>query len=170
MNDTIKYEKRDTLYKFLLEEYSFEVKEDNYYPENFGNFSIVLGYKEGNRNASSFLKSIFSTSLDFLIRYSFDRSQLTVDMANKYDVGDKWYSLYFIHDLIYNPDSINVMERQKDNELRLKELNSFLQKDFGKISNLFSKRNYSNTKKIIDEGLKKSFYLKLPSAKPHQKS
>ena len=165
MSDTIKYENRERLYKSLLEEFSFEVKEEKYLPDYFGNFSTVLGYKEGNRNVLSLLKTIFSTSVDFLIRYSYDRSQLAVEIASKYDVGDKWYSLYFVQDLIYNPDSINVFERERNNELRLEELNHFLRKDFDKISNLFSKRNYPNTRRLLDEGLKKTFYLKFPSAK-----
>ena len=79
----------------------------------------------------------------------------------------KFYTLSFIKDLIYNPESINTDEKRKDNSIVINELNDFLCKDFDKICELFSKKNYLETKRKLTEGLNKTFFLKFPFAKKH---
>lgn len=148
MEEIIKYENRESLYSFLLDDFGLKKIEEKYYPENFGNFHIVL------------------TATDFLLRYFNDRSILSVEIASKYENGDdKWYALSFIKDLIYDPENINANKAETDNSKRIGRLNNFLRQDFDKISELFSKQNYPNTRKRLDAELKKQFYLKFPSAK-----
>ncbi len=77
----------------------------------------------------------------------------------------KRYALSFIKDLIYNPEAINADETVKDNVTRIEELNNFLRKDFDKICELLSEVNYPDTRKKLEEGLNKQFFLRYPSAK-----
>ena len=148
MEEILKYEYRDNLYRFLIDDFGLKKVEDRYYPEDFGNFHIILA------------------ATNFLLRYFNDRSILSIEIASKYEsMDDKWYALSFIEDLIYNPENINARENESDNAKRIEKSNNFLRKDFERINELLSKQNYPNTKKALEEGLRKQFYLKFPSAK-----
>ena len=148
MEEILKYEYRDNLYRFLIDDFGLKKVEDRYYPEDFGNFHIILA------------------ATNFLLRYFNDRSILSIEIASKYEsMDDKWYALSFIEDLIYNPENINARENESDNAKRIEKSNNFLRNDFERINELFSKQNYPNTKKALEEGLRKQFYLKFPSAK-----
>jgi hypothetical protein len=148
MEEILNYESRDELYRFLVEDFGLRKTEDKYDSNNFGNFHIIL------------------TAVDFSLRYSSDRSIFTVEISSNYENGyDKWYALSFLKNLIYNPENINADNQNNDNATKIEELNSFLQNDFDKISELFSKRNYPDTKRKLEEGLRKQFYLRFPSRK-----
>ena len=146
MEEILKYENRKTLYQFLIDSYGFKVQEEKYYPDMAGNFYINLA------------------GGGVLLRYYNDRNFLSVDIASKDEI-ENLYALSFIKDLIYNPDAINADETIKDNATRIEELNIFLLKDFDKICELFSETNYPNTKKRLDEGLRKQFFLTHPTQK-----
>lgn len=148
MNENLTLEESRPFYTFLIDQFGFKKIDEGYYPENFGNFFVVL---KGE---------------DFSLQYHFDRSVFTIEiLGNQESDRNKWYSLYFIKDLIYNPDQINVFERKLSNNERIQELNSFVEKDFSQISDLFSKKSYPETKKKIDDGLRKSFFLRHPQQK-----
>ena len=144
MENILKYENRQILYQFLVDDYGFKIKEEKDY-KALGYYSDLVG---------NF----------FLLRYYNDRDVLSIDIASKADINNR-YALSFIKDLIYNPDAINSDENIKGNTTRMNELNDFLRKDFDKICELFSEANYHDTKKRLDEGLRKQFFLKHPDAK-----
>ncbi len=145
IEDILKYKNRQRLFHFLIESYGFTILDEKYYPKNAGGFYVDLVGKY------------------FLLRYYHDRNFLSIDIANLHQ--GEFYSLSFIKDLIYNPEVINGAEISKDNASRIKELNDFLIKDFERICELFSDANYPTTKKTLDEGLKKQFYLTHPTSK-----
>ncbi|MEK6154537.1 hypothetical protein WIW50_14805 [Flavobacteriaceae bacterium 3-367] len=145
MDEILKYENREKLYKFLVEEFSLVKKLDRYNPDSFGNFLIVL---EAN---------------DFLLTYVNDRSFLTINIASKLE-PDNGFALSFVRDFLYNPDNMNADEQEMDNVKRIEELNSFLRRDFAKISELFNAYNYPETKRKIDELLKQQFKRRYPDS------
>ncbi len=146
MENISKNENRENVYQFLIDSYRFKVENEKNYADKWGNFYIYL------------------TGEFFLLRYYSDRNFLSVEIASK-DEPENWYALSFIRDLIYNPEVINADETVKDNSTRIEGLNTFLREDFNTIGELFSKANYTDTKKRLDEGLKKQFFLKHPTAK-----
>lgn len=149
MDEILKYENRESLYKFLIDDFGLKKVEERHFPDSFGNFFVVL------------------TTKDFSLRYSNEKSVISIEIASNYENNDdKWYALSCIRDLIYSPDKINVTNPEVDNLTRIEKLNDFLRRDFNRINELFSKKNYSYTKKKLDEELKKQFYLRFPSAKP----
>ena len=141
MEDVLKFENRDSLYKFLIDEFGLTKTEERYDSKNFGNFFITL------------------SSRDFLLRYINDRSILNIEISSHSD-PTKWYGLSFIRDYIYNPENINADVGHLDNTSRVKELNDFLRKDFGLISDLFNRENYEDTIAKINLLLKKQFLQK----------
>lgn len=143
MEDILKFENRERLYKFLIDDFGFIKMKEKYDAESFGNFYIILSAK------------------DFLLSYVNDRDFLDIDIASKLEPSNG-YALSFVRDLIYNPDKMNANGRVLDNATRIKELNNFLRKDFDRISELFSKRNYPSTKQKIDELLKQQFKRRFP--------
>jgi hypothetical protein len=138
MEEIIKYEDRDNLYKFLIGEFGFEKIEEKDDSKSFGNFRVILSGRY------------------FLLRYLLDRSYLAIEIASKYDIH--WYDLSFIRDLLYNPDSINAREEKLSNKERIYDLNNFLKQDYSRINELFTEGNYSDTKTRLNEGLKKHFF------------
>lgn len=84
------------LYKPLVDDYGFQITNENYYPGNFNNFEIGF--------AGDF----------FLLRYYNDRNVLSIEIANLHD-KQNWYALSFIKYLIYNPDAINADEKNNKN-------------------------------------------------------
>src|SRR5688572_11343739 len=101
MVDRINYESREKLYSFLIEDYGFEVIKDTYDPKSFGNFSVVLSHKNNQRKGLSLVKSFFQPSVNFQLKYYSDRSEVSVEIACN-DDSRKWYSLYFVQELLYN--------------------------------------------------------------------
>jgi hypothetical protein len=145
MEEILKYENRQKLYQFLLDEYGFKVIREEYYEHIFGNFIIDL------------------ESIYFYLRYYNDREILSIDIASLSNKKD-WFALSFIKDLIYNPDAIDADETKRDNATRINLLNNFLRKDFDKIADLMSETNYPDTQKRLDKGLRKQFFIKYPNA------
>ena len=143
MNDILKYENREQLYKFLVDDFGLVKIDERFDAESFGNFLVVL------------------EASDFLITYINDRSFLTINISSKSEPENS-FSLSHVRDFLYNPDKINTYEQKMDNVKRIGELNSFLKKDFSKISGLFNARNYPNTKKQIDGLLKQQFKKRYP--------
>ena len=143
MNDILKYENRDQLYKFLIDDFGLKKVDEQYDPNAFGNFYITLSAK------------------DFLLSYVNDRSFMTINISSKLE-PKQGLDLSFVRDLIYNPDNINNEEENMNNTERIEGLNNFLKKDFSKISILFKHNNYYNTRKQIDELLKEQFKSKNP--------
>jgi hypothetical protein len=141
--DILKYENRDKLYKFLIEDFGFVKLEERYDPKAFGNYYIIL------------------SSNDFLLRYIKDRSFLTVEIASHSEPSN-WYDLSFIKNFIYNPDNINPDKQSIYSSKRLEDLNNFLKNDFELISDLFNIANYKNTQERIDELLKRQFNQRFP--------
>ena len=143
MKDLLKYENRDQLYKFLIDDFGVIKVDEKYDPKAFGNFFVTLSAKE------------------FLLRYLIDRSYLTIEIASHSEPA-KWLDLSFIKNIIYDPENINSNDRSVNNNTRIEELNSFLRKDFDLISGLFNSENYTNTRKNIDELLRRQFNQKFP--------
>lgn len=142
MDDILKYENRDQLYQFLIDDFGLIKIEEGYDPETFGNFYVTLAAK------------------DFLLSYVNDRSFLTINIANNLE-PERGFDLSFVRDLMYNPENINSDDK-KDNNDRINELNDFLKKDFDRISLLFNNDNYRHTRKKIDELLKRKFRKQNP--------
>jgi hypothetical protein len=141
MEDILKYENRDQLYRFLIDNFGLVKVEEKYDPKTFGNFFITLSAKE------------------FFLRYINDRSILTIEIASQNEPG-QWYDLSFIKDFVYKTGNINEDYKEFDNTNRIKELNIFLSKEFDLISDLFNRDNYRDTKQKLDELLKQQFYRK----------
>lgn len=136
--DILKYENREKLFKFLIDDFSFVKVEEKYSSENFGNFFIIL------------------SSTYFSLRYINDRSFLTIEISSNL-APETWFDLSFLRDLIYNEDGINADKRNLSNSERIEELNSFLRKKIDVIRELFAKENYPTTRKHILEGAKKQY-------------
>jgi len=145
MEEIFPYEDREQLYKFLIEDFGFTKLEESYSPEAFGNYYIIL------------------YSNVFLLRYIKDRSFLTIEIASHLDPSN-WYDLSFIKNFIYNPDNINPDNQSIFTKNRIEDLNNFLKKDFELISDLFDRENFKDTKKKIDELLRKQFNQRFPGA------
>ena len=144
MTNILKYDNRDQLYIFLIQQFGLAKLEEHYYPEKFGNFYITLS---GNK---------------FLVRYVNDRSYLTIQIASCVEPS-KWYDLSFIMNYIYQPENINPDGPLLSNEERINALNAFLKKDFNLIGDLFSSDNYFDTRQKIDRLLKEQFNERFPS-------
>jgi len=143
MEDILKYENRDQLYKFLINDFGLVKVDERYDPDAFGNFYVTLSAK------------------DFLLSYVNDRSFLTINISSKLEPEND-LDLSFVRDFIYNPNNINDKEEWMDNVKRIEKLNDFLKEEFSRISLLFSPNNYHNTKKQIDELLKQQFKRRNP--------
>jgi hypothetical protein len=143
MEDILKYENRDQLYKFLIDGFGLVKVGEKHDPKAFGNFFITLSAKE------------------FLLRYVNDRSYLTIEIAS-HSEPSKWHDLSFVKNFIYHPDNINSDDRSIDNNTRIEELNSFLRKDFDLISDLFNNDNYTDTRQKLDELLRQQFNQRFP--------
>ena len=135
MEDILKYENRDQLYKFLLDDFGFIIIEEQY---DFGNFLITLSNNE------------------ILIKYIKDRSFLSIDIANERFPSES-IDLSFVRDYINNTYETNEEIKKLTNTVRIELLNNFLKEDFYKISELFNNQNYSDNRKKIGEYLKKKF-------------
>ncbi|OFX44944.1 MAG: hypothetical protein A2W95_08205 [Bacteroidetes bacterium GWA2_40_14] len=142
IEDILKYENRDQLYKYLIDDFGLFKIEEKYDSEYFGNFYITLSAEE------------------FLLCYVNDRSFMDILISSKVEPS-KWFALSFVKDLIDN-NMINADEKEMDNYTRIEELNKFLKNKFNLINELFNKKNYPITKMKIDEGLKQQFNLKFP--------
>jgi hypothetical protein len=139
MEKILKYENRDRLYQFLINDFGLIKIEECYDPNVFGNFYIIL------------------SANDFLLSYVNDRSFLDIAIASKLEPNEG-FALSFVRDFLYNCEHININnEENLDNSTRIKDLNNFLKKDFSKISWLFSFENYCSTKKQINDFLKNRF-------------
>ena len=142
MEDVLNYENRDSLYKFLIDDFGFMKVEEKYDSKAFGNFLIILSAKE------------------FLLQYVNDRLYLTIEIASHAE-PTKWLALSFVRDFIYNPDTINSGDKLA-NSARISELNAFIKKDFDLIADLFDRDNYEDTRQKIDKLLKEKFERKFP--------
>jgi hypothetical protein len=138
MEEVLKFENREQLYSFLIDDFGLIKVKEKYDPEAFGNFFIIL------------------SANDFLLKYINDRSFLTIEIASQVEPS-QWYSLSFIRDYIYNPENMNADDGESDNATRVKDLNDFLRKDFGLISDLFNKDNYKDTQQKLNKLLKQQF-------------
>ena len=144
MEEILKYENRERLYKFLIDDLGFIKAEEKYSHESFGNFYVILSGKE------------------FLLMYVNDRSFLTIRIASHTD-STHWYDLSFIENFIYNPNNINPADLPEiDNEGRIETLNIFLRKDLKRINDLFNRENYFKTKEQLDYLLREQFKLRFP--------
>lgn len=143
MEDILKYENRERLYKFLVEDFGLVKIEERYDPNSFGNFLIAL------------------EADNFVLTYVNDRSFLTITITSKSE-PERDFDLSFVRDFLYAPDKINADEQETNNTERIESLNSFLKKDFSKISELFNASNYPNTKRQIDDLLKQQFKKRYP--------
>ncbi|MBP9718097.1 hypothetical protein KBD59_02255 [Candidatus Gracilibacteria bacterium] len=143
MEDTLTYENRERLYKYLIDDFGFSKVDEGYDSEHFGNYSITLSGE------------------DFLLCYVNDRSFLTINIASKLEPNE-FLAVSFIRDFIHNPDRINSDEQDMDNYKRIERLNNFIKRDFEKISELYKPNNYYNTKKQINDLLKLQFEKRFP--------
>jgi hypothetical protein len=142
MEEILKYENRDKLYKFLIKDFGFVIVKEKYDENSFGNFFITLETK------------------DFFITYINDRSFLDIEITSKQEISNS-YSLSFVQSLIYDPNNMNSVNK-KSNSTRIEDLNNFLKNDFTKICELFHYNNYWETKKQIDYYLKESYKRRNP--------
>ena len=106
IEDILKYENRDQLYKYLIDDFGLFKIEEKYDSEYFGNFYITLSAEE------------------FLLCYVNDRSFMDILISSKVEPS-KWFALSFVKDLIDN-NMINADEKEMDNYTRIEELNKFL--------------------------------------------
>lgn len=137
--DILKFENRNQLFEFLINDFNLHLIEEKYDSVYFGNFYVVLSANE------------------FLLRYINDRSFLNIEISSITEPAN-WYALSFIRDLI-NGRAINFNEIILDNYSRIEGLNNFLKNDFDKIEKLFN-NNYSSTKKLLDDELRKRFRMR----------
>jgi len=142
MKNPLKYENREELYGFLINDFGLIKIDEKYDASNFGNFYITL------------------VADDFWISYVNDRSFLDVNITIKMEANHS-YTLSFVRDFIYNPEKINE-EDKKRNAKRIKDLNEFFKNDFDKISELFNPINYMDIKRKIDKLLKDKFRKRFP--------
>ncbi len=142
MEEILKYENRDNLYKFLIEDFGFVKVNEKYEEQMFGNFYITL------------------ESQDFFITYINDRSHLNIEITSKQETSNS-YSLSFVQSLIYDPININSTYIDS-NIIRIEDLNDFLKNDYTKICELFNKYNYWDTKNQIDSYLMKTYKKRNP--------
>lgn len=138
MEDILKYENRDFLYDFLINDYGLIKIEEKYDPKEFGNFLITL------------------SANDFFLRYINDRSYLTIQISSRSD-SSKWYDLSFVKNFICHSENIDSDDGSLDNNTRIQELNIFLRKEFDLISDLFNDDNYINTREKINTLLRQQF-------------
>ena len=143
MEDILRYENREQLYKVLINKLGLNIVEEKYDSQSFGNFFITLSARE------------------FFLRYVNDRSQLSIVIAGRSDPS-KWYDLSFVREYIYDPENINKDDSAKGNATRIKELNEFLLESFDLVSDLFNADNYADTRRKIDELLKRQFNRRFP--------
>lgn len=118
-------ENREKLYNFLIQDFGLHKVQEEFQPENFGNFFVVLFSKE------------------FLLRYVNDRSFLSIDIASQMKPS-KWYDLSIVKALLYNEQILNETTG-------IEELNEFLRKELNHISELFGQQHYSTTKMKLEE-------------------
>lgn len=137
MENILKYENRDLLYDFLIEDFGLSKVDEHYNPELFGNFYITL------------------SAGDFLVSYVNDRAHLIINITSILE-PQNWLPLSFVKNLLYDPRHINSSDLD-DNLTRIKKLNDFLKKDFQTIANLFSPKNYFDTKRKIEMLLQQQF-------------
>jgi hypothetical protein len=123
MEDILKYENRDQLYQFLIEDFGLVKVEEHYDGKAFGNFYIIL------------------SSEDFLLSYVNDRSFLDIEIASKLEPTNA-IALSFVKNFLYHPNDINPEESEINNVKRIEYLNNFLKKDISKIRFLFNLDNY----------------------------
>jgi len=142
MEDLLQYENRDNLYQFLIDDFEMIKIDERYYPEAFGNFSVVL------------------SGQNFRLSYFSDRSFLDVDIASELEPEQR-FPLSSVKDFLFNSETTN-QEENVSNDKRIRELNDFLKNNFVEISVLFSTPNYYETKKKINELLRKQFISRNP--------
>lgn len=142
MEEILKYQNRDQLYKFLIEDFGVVKIEEQYDDQSFGNFCVTL------------------SAMDFLLSYVNDRSFMTIKISSKTE-PEQDFDLSFVRDFIYNPNNMNAQEVGITNAERIEKLNEFLRNDFSKIATLFNPENYDNTKRRINELLKQQFIRRM---------
>lgn len=141
MEEILKYENRDRLYQFLIDDFELIKVGEMLDKANFGNFFIKLASK------------------DFFLTYINDRSFLTIVISSKLE-PEHQIDLSFVRDFIYDSEHINAHRKVDDNATRISSFNDFLRRDFAKISQLFRPENYFTTRSKIDHLLKEQFKKK----------
>ena len=139
MKDVFKYENREKLYDFLYS-FGFIKVKDEFTPETFGNFIIILSKLD-----------------NYYLIYSNDRSRMTISISSKLEPNES-IPLSLVKQYI---NSENEVEIDDNDEIRINKLNSFLKENLSKIDFMFSKENYFDTKRKIIEMRKKDFDDKL---------
>lgn len=142
--ELLKFQNREKLFRFLIDDYGMTVIEERYYEDVFGNFYVEL------------------SGPDFFLRYVIDRLILEVVIRSKH-IPSEWYSLSFIKDLLYS-DEVNSIADRRDNLSRLNDLNNFLKEDYNRISYLFNENNNVKTHNTLDRKLKEQFKKNFPNA------
>jgi len=130
----MKYEDREQLYKYLINDYGFKVIEEGYSPKIFGNFYDILAGK------------------DILFKYVNDRSIISIEVSK--DMAEpEWYYISLFKTLLYKEATVDSVDIEKEN--------SFIKNEIDKIAELFNDANYPTTQKslikIRDQDFKKSF-------------
>lgn len=131
----IQFEDRHLLYDSLVKELLLSKQGETYSQKAMGNYSITFFAKE------------------FLIMYSCDRSQLTVNIASNY-APDDWYYSLILKNFIMGSDKLNIAD---PNDFSLKSVlsaNNFIKENFDRISELLSQKNYKKTRSQIIAKLK----------------
>src|SRR5437868_14490961 len=95
MEDKFKYENREQLYKFLLDDWEMLKIEEKYDHQRFGNFLITLSSK------------------NFLLRYVKDRGYLNIEISGKINPLN-WYALSFIKNFIEKKE-LNPVQSELSN-------------------------------------------------------
>src|SRR5450432_2181911 len=141
--EILRYENRDKLFHFLIEDFDFVKLEEKYYPDTFGNFYVIISVRE------------------FLLRYSKSKSLLSIEIAS-HSNPSRWTDLTFVKNFIYNPNDINPDEQSISADKRIEELNNFLRNDFNLIADLFSNQKCKNTQDKINQLLQLLFEQRFP--------
>jgi len=131
----IQFEDRHLLYDTLVKELLLSKVGETYSQKAMGNYTITFFTKE------------------FLIMYSCDRSQLTVNIASN-NAPDDWYNSVVLKNFIMGSDKLNIADPNNFSLRSVWLANDFIKENFNKLSELLNQKNYKNTRSQIIAKLK----------------
>jgi len=103
------------------------------------------GFKLIEQDTSKYFGDYYDTFANdaFELRFSSSKSFEEVDIRSR-EEKENWYDLALVKALLYNEEKLSIATA-------IEEHNKFLKKELHRIGILFSKKNYSATKKKLDE-------------------
>lgn len=113
--------------------------------EKIYSFLNSNGFELIQKDTSAFFGDYYDifTNGSFQLRFSSSKSFETVDIRSGLP-NENWYDLALVKALLYDEERLN-------NVTTIEEHRDFLQKELTNIAELFKDRNYSATKKRLEE-------------------